>query len=61
MEWEAIDAYHQRPRVHGGWLVKAYEEVLHARECAGLVPGWDWRIAMCFVPDPNHEWKLNKK
>ena len=59
MEWEHIDPYHQRCRVYGGWLVKAFEDVGHPSECSGLVPGWDLRVAMAFVPDPTHQWVLN--
>lgn len=58
LEWEQIDNYHQRARILGGWLVKAYEDVMQDRSAygQGLIGGWDFRIAMCFVPDPNHEW-----
>lgn len=58
MEWEQIDEYHRRAKIKGGWLVKAYEDVIHDTESQGRVPGWDWRIAMCFVPDSMHAWKL---
>jgi len=56
MEWEVIDPYLQRAKIPGGWLVKAYEDVVHDREHAGMVPGWDFRIALCFVPDPDYAW-----
>ena len=61
-EWERIDDYHQRCPVHGGWLVKAYEDVYHNlyELGKGMVPGYDMRISMCFVPDVNHEWKIQK-
>ena len=58
MKWEQIDALHQRAEVHGGWLVKAYENVEHMTE-DGLKSGWDWRVAMTFVPDPSHVWVIN--
>ena len=58
MDWEQIDAYHQRAMVFGGWLVKAFEDVIHNREDHGMVGGWDYRITMAFVPDPDHEWVL---
>ena len=50
MNWEQIDASHQRARVHGGWLVKAFER--------GLYDGYDFRVAMAFVPDPHYQWKI---
>jgi len=59
MTWEEIDNNHQRAKVFGGWLVKAYEDVYHKTE-SGMDSGWDWRIAMAFVPDPGHEWMLEK-
>jgi len=60
MEFEIIDENHHRAKVVGGWLVKAFESVLHDQSgCGnGMQEGWDWRVAMAFVPDPNHEWKL---
>ena len=56
LEFEHIDPHHQRAKVPGGWLVKAFEGVTHATIDQGMVDGWDWRLAMAFVPDPNHEW-----
>ena len=61
LEWEQIDDYHQRAKVFGGWLVKAYEDVLHNFEDRGMTNGWDWRVAMCFVPDSKHEWTMISK
>lgn len=58
MNWEWIDNYHRRARVPGGWIVKAVEDVVHKTEFHGMRPGWDYRVAMCFVPDPNNEWSL---
>lgn len=50
--FEQIDDHHQRAKVPGGWLVKAYESVTHY---------WGCRIAMAFVPDPNHVWAIDIK
>ena len=48
MEWEQIDDLHQRAKIKGGWLVKAYQ-----------TDGNDeFYVAMCFVPDPMHAWVL---
>lgn len=61
-EFEQIDNNHQRAKVFGGWLVKAFESVCHDRAVVGggLEEGWDWRVAMTFVPDPSHKWSLCK-
>lgn len=61
MEWEQIDAYHKRAQVLGGWLVKAYEDVqTRMHEDMPMSQGYEWRVSMCFVPDPNHEWEVGK-
>ena len=59
MHFERIDNEHQRAKVPGGWIVKAFGEVmtqLHPGHNAS--DGYEWRIAMCFVPDPEHKWQL---
>jgi len=58
LEWEQIDNYHRRAPIPGGWLVKAIEDVMRDMSASGqgLMCGWEWRVSMCFVPDPNHEW-----
>ena len=61
MVWEDIDNYHRRAKVFGGWIVKASEDVTHNTTNNGMQSGWDWRIAMVFVPDPNYEWKLEEE
>jgi len=61
MEWEIIDDWHLRAMVHGGWLVKTLEPVHHQENgIGGSGDGWDWRVAMAFVPDPEHEWGIHK-
>jgi len=59
LNWKQIDNYHKRASIPGGWLVKAFEDVKEDRSAygQGMKAGWQWRIAICFVPDPNHEWK----
>ncbi len=59
-EFEEIGEQCWRAKVLGGWLVKAYEDVVHERE-GGLLPGWDYRVSMTFVPDPKHEWEVSNK
>jgi len=60
MNWEQIGENEQRVRVFGGWLVKSYESVSHVdiHNCVSPVDGYDWRIAMAFVPDPDNQWQL---
>lgn len=62
MNWEQIDDYHLRAKVIGGWIVKAYEDVMHQdpNEEDQWDSGYDYRVAICFVPDQNHEWKLEE-
>jgi hypothetical protein len=61
MEWEMIDGFHFRLKVLGGWVFKVMEDVVHHNESHGMIPGWDWRPAICFIPDPNHEWIIIKE
>ena len=56
-KWERIDGFTERAMVPGGWLVKVSEDVTHLTEYNGMDSGWDWRIAIAFVPDPQHAWE----
>ena len=58
MNWERIDNWHQRAKVHGGWLVKTFENVSHLDDQRGICDGYDYRVAMTFVPDPLHVWEV---
>ena len=58
MEWEDIDNNHARAKVFGGWIVRTFESVMHNLKDQGMVDGWDWRVAMVFVPDAHHEWTI---
>ena len=61
MDFEQIDDWHQRAKVFGGWLVKAYEGVHHPDNgISAGGDGWDWRVSMAFVPDPDHKWSICK-
>lgn len=57
MEWEMIDNYHSRAKVHGGWIVKGFDAVLVLLNDEWR-PSEEMHIAMCFVPDPMGAWKL---
>ena len=66
MNWEDIECtpaqsgWWSRAKIPGGWLVKVVEDVIHdqGEYGRGMVGGWDWRVALTFVPDPKHEWVL---
>jgi len=60
MDWEQIDGFHFRLKVPGGWIFKVLEDVVHGSD-RGLQPGWDWRVAICFIPDPDHLWVVEKR
>lgn len=59
LTWEQIDPRTRRAAVIGGWLVKAYEDVRTASPGFSTLgqTGYEWRIAMTFVPDASHCWK----
>ena len=63
--WEQIDNYHQRAKVFGGWLVKAYEDKVHYAldkyDTDIWRAGHDLSLAMAFVPDSKHEWEIKEK
>lgn len=62
MNFIDIDSYHSRAVVPGGWIVKCIEPVVH--NCndmgRGMESGWDFRVAMVFVPDSNHDWVIEE-
>ena len=55
MTWEIIDQHHSRAKVFGGWLVKSVVLQSANDKIVGVVS-----VAMAFVPDPEHKWKLEK-
>ncbi len=61
MKWEDIDEYHKRTKIFGGWLVKTFEDVFCDIHGNGRPePNYEWRVSMCFVPDPKHKWKIGE-
>jgi len=73
MNWESIEHNHAgylfRAKIIGGWLVKevmdATVQVPNIEAHGGnYLTVWhnqenlNWTSSICFVPDPNHEWKL---
>ena len=57
MEWETVDDWTERSKVPGGWFVKINEPVFHMTE-SREGDGWDWRIALTFYPDTDHQWEI---
>lgn len=57
MNWETIDNNSKRAKVFGGWLVLVYEPAT-TYDGTEVVFGHEWRVAMAFVPDKMHQWKL---
>lgn len=56
-EFEQIDNSTTRAKVYGGWLVKTYEDVMTNFDNRKDT-GYEWRVAMAFVPDAKHEWEI---
>lgn len=69
MEWEQTDNGElHRAKIPGGWLVKTYTAVVTVLPQSQMDMmdikermGHEWRVAMCFVPDPEHEWRLEEE
>jgi hypothetical protein len=72
MNWESIDqkysGYLYRAPIFGGWLVKEVHDVSTILpDWSANIPGirneqgYEFRSSITFVPDPNHEWDLNKE
>jgi hypothetical protein len=68
LKWEEINHnngfFLKRTRVFGGWLVAAVSDVISHVNTGYTKPdylqGYEWRTSITFVPDPNHEWKLDQ-
>jgi len=61
LNWQQVDDFTRRAKIYGGWLVQAHEPVVHDTADRGMSDGWDFRIAMCFVPDAEHLWEVVEK
>lgn len=68
LKWEEIKHDNvfilRRAKIFGGWLVSAISDVMTPVNTGYNIPelkdGYEWRTSIAFVPDPNHEWKLNQ-
>lgn len=57
IEWESIGEFMSRARTPTGWLVREYSDVAHFPGHDGRPEsGWDFRVALTFVPDPDGVW-----
>ncbi len=66
IEWELLEqdqsGYMYRSKVPGGWMVKCVEDVLvDLNEDRKMCNGYEWRSALCFVPDPSYQWLEESK
>lgn len=53
-DWENIAYDTQRLKVFGGWIVAVTYSTSYFIRLTEATK----RLAMCFVPDPQHEWEL---
>jgi hypothetical protein len=68
LKWEEIEHnngfYLRRAKVFGGWLVSAVSDVRSPVYNGYSTPDFssdlEYRTSITFVPDPNHEWKLEE-
>jgi len=67
LQWEEIEHnngfYLRRSKIHGGWLVTAISDVMTVLPDGNGIrndQAYEWRTSITFVPDPNHEWKLDQ-
>lgn len=62
LKWEYLEDNLYRMKIPGGWLVKYSSDVLSRMwENSAPQQGYEWRDSITFVPDPNHEWVINKE
>lgn len=59
--WEAVKTNHDtlyRAKVFGGWLVRVDNDVISnpTGDMGMGSSGYEWRTALTFIPDVNHEW-----
>lgn len=61
--WEKVEDSIERTRTPTGWLVREVCDVAHfnARNHESITTGYDWRVAMTFVPDPDGQWLIEQK
>jgi hypothetical protein len=52
MNWEIIDKYTKRAKVHKGWLVRHISITINNDTGDDHVS-----MSICFVPDAMHSWK----
>lgn len=66
LAWENVDDPMQtagtyRAKVFGGWLIKTIDHVqVSLHEDMRPQEGYEWRTALCFVPDEHHLWGVLK-
>jgi len=58
LTWERIEMETERAEICGGWLVRTFSEATHFLADGRVQSGYDWHVALTFVPDPSHKWAL---
>jgi len=61
MNWEQISELMYRAKVPGGWVLREETKAFHLsnnHSKGGFGP--DYRVSLCFIPDPKGEWVLPK-
>lgn len=65
LAWEPItkDGMLMRMRTPTGWLVREILECAHIGNDKNeyITTGYDWRVAMTFVPDPDGVWLADRQ
>ena len=65
LQWEWIhEGCLRRCKVPWGWLVQSFENVFHPSKVeypGQFGTGFDYRIALTFVFDPFHWWKISNE
>lgn len=59
-KWEKVEDGMYRTRTPSGWLVRESSEVAHIGNDKNeyITTGYDWRVSLTFVPDPDGLWLL---
>lgn len=58
LEWEQVDNFTMRARVHDGWLVKHYEQIMHLSGDEQVCEGTEMQFSICFVRDKLSVWQI---
>jgi len=57
-EWEPIDNWNGRLKVTSGWILERLSS--HKKYWLSFIPVTYANNSVVFIPDPNHEWEIEK-